>query len=429
MRSAGRPGPWAEAWARFRDEPYRLLFPAGALLGLVAVGHWTLFWAGFGRFQGPAHALAQAQGFLFAFVAGFLMTMIPRRLEARRASTPELAVALAMPAGVVVFAFSDAWILAEACALIASVALFVFAVKRMRASGSRRRMPDAFVLLPMGLATGAVGAILIGAQAAGAPPWAAVVGRGLVQEAQYLLLILGAGHMILPLLTGRDAPPDGEDTAAARRRRWVHVLLGAAIVATVVVERLVPPTAPLVRLALLGRAALFIADAALCMHGPRWPRVPGLHRRMAWLAFWLVPAGPLLAALVPARRVAMLHVGFVGGFGLLVLAVGAHVIAAHGGLPAIVSGSPWTIRLVLALSLVALALRVGADFRGPAYWAMLGAAGLAWVAGLVAWMVAVVPTAIGPPRPPAGARDLPVIPSARHPRVQGEAPGRPARPA
>ena len=60
---------------------------------------------------------------------------------------------------------------------------------------------------------GAVGAALVLATELGAPAVLLVVGRGLAQEAQYLTLILGAGRLVLPILTGHLPPPDGDRLA------------------------------------------------------------------------------------------------------------------------------------------------------------------------------------------------------------------------
>jgi hypothetical protein len=75
--------------------------------------------------------------------------------------------------------------------------------------------------------------------------------------------------------------------------------------------------------------------------------LPGTNRRVARLAAWLVPAGPIVAGLLPDYRVPGLHVTFIGGFGLLALAVATHVTASHcEGLPEIRDGRATIMRVV-----------------------------------------------------------------------------------
>lgn len=396
-------------WELMRSEPYRLLFPLAAVLGAFGVGHWFSYWVGWqATYSGQAHGLVQSQAFLAAFVAGFLMTMLPRRLHAPRASTAELG-AIAASLAVTTFAsLAQAWILAELSALATLAVLAAFAVRRARAA--TRRMPDAFVLMPLGLAMGAVGAALVLATELGAPAVLLTVGRGLAQEAQYLTLILGAGHLVLPILTGHLPPPDGDGSWRSARARLLHAGVALTIVAGVLVERLgTGGDLDRIRFGAGLRAAAFAADALACIHAFRPPRVAGLHRRIGWLAFWLVPAGEAFAAAVPRMRVGALHVTFIGGFALLSFAVAAHVIASHGGFPAVVSGSPWPVALFGVLFLFAASTRVMADVLPGSYWTHVGGAALAWLLALFAWAAMFVPKALRiPPAPPP--HDLPVIP-------------------
>src|SRR5262245_3977047 len=60
-------------------DPYRIFFPLGILLGVMGVLIWPLYYFGLTQgYSGRAHAFVQTDGFLFAFVAGFLLTAIPR---------------------------------------------------------------------------------------------------------------------------------------------------------------------------------------------------------------------------------------------------------------------------------------------------------------------------------------------------------------
>src|SRR5438477_8475797 len=62
-----------------RTDPYRIFFPLGTLLGAIGVSIWPLYYYGFTQgYSGRSHALVQTNGFLYSFIAGFLLTAIPR---------------------------------------------------------------------------------------------------------------------------------------------------------------------------------------------------------------------------------------------------------------------------------------------------------------------------------------------------------------
>src|SRR3989304_9732350 len=60
-------------------DAYRIFFPLGIILGTAGVSIWPLYHYGaMQTFSGRAHAFVQTDGFLYCFIAGFLLTAIPR---------------------------------------------------------------------------------------------------------------------------------------------------------------------------------------------------------------------------------------------------------------------------------------------------------------------------------------------------------------
>src|SRR5438552_15620088 len=60
-------------------DPYRIFFPLGIVLGAMGVSIWPLYYFGITEgYSGRAHAFVQTDGFLYSFIAGFLLTAIPR---------------------------------------------------------------------------------------------------------------------------------------------------------------------------------------------------------------------------------------------------------------------------------------------------------------------------------------------------------------
>ena len=61
-------------------EPFRIFFPIGTLFGISGVSLWPLFYLGIHTsfYPGMMHARVMIEGFLGAFIFGFLGTALPR---------------------------------------------------------------------------------------------------------------------------------------------------------------------------------------------------------------------------------------------------------------------------------------------------------------------------------------------------------------
>ena len=78
-------------WPLICREPYRLLFPLGALFGCLGVGHWLLYALQWSSASNLFHASIQMTAYMYCFIAGFLMTALPRFASAPPASTARTA--------------------------------------------------------------------------------------------------------------------------------------------------------------------------------------------------------------------------------------------------------------------------------------------------------------------------------------------------
>jgi uncharacterized protein involved in response to NO len=366
----------------WRREPFRILFPLGIALAWVGIGHWIAYWAGWiGTYSCTAHGLVQIQGFLLAFALGFLLTAIPRRTASAPASAAAVVgagLALVVSSGAV---FLDRWWVAEGCTIAVLVGVVAFARRRFVAGGGGRRPPAAFVLLPLGLACAAGGALcVVWGTTPGASPTALVLGRLLVTQGCFLCLVMGAGALVIPLMSGAPPPPDIGTSPEVARAAAAYLAAGVAVVATLVAEAFGSDrVAPLVRGLLVG--ATLVRGAGVL----RPLALPGTNRRVARLAALLVPAGPILAGLAPDHRVPALHVTFIGGFGLLALSVATHVTASHcEGLPEIRDGRSTIVRVVAVGVLLAALGRFTADATAT-YFEHLAAAAAAWIVATALW--------------------------------------------
>jgi uncharacterized protein involved in response to NO len=265
--------------------------------------------------------------------------------------------------------------------------VLAFAVPRLGAALAGRRAPAALVWLPVALAAGGVGAALVMASALAGPgsgPRLWAVGRGLLTQGFVAGLVLGVGSVLLPQLT-REEPPAAEAPSRHRRSVALHALGASALYASFPIEVLWDVRAGVALRALV--ATLVLLRARL----DRPPSVPGLHRRLAWAAAWLVPAGFWMAALLPRLRTAALHVVFVGGFAQLTLAIGAHVVLSHAGRPERLRGSPPVLRAMAALLALAFVGRVAAGLDLDRIPEWLAASGAAFTGAVACWVALVAP--------------------------------------
>ncbi|HEX4461616.1 MAG TPA: NnrS family protein, partial [Polyangia bacterium] len=333
---------------QLRREPFRLLFPLGALLALLGVLPWLLFGTGLSRlWLGTYHALTMTQAFLVAIAAGFLGTMLPRRTGSAPLSAAELlALAVALIA-IPVALFRDRLALAEVAYLVAVATLAQFALRRI--GGAKRRVPSSFVHIPFALVAGTIGAALLLAATRRAPSWTLAVGRALVEEGVLLPLVMALVPMLTPIILDGQAP--GDEPRQAR----LQAALGALFLGSFAVQATWP------RLALGTRGLVLTVALFVVMTPLRRPRLPGLHRRVYQLALLLLPVGLLAATLTPAYRVPLQHLTFIGGLSLLVFAVGAHVTFMHTGRDALARRRPWPIAVVAALTVAAALTRASAE--------------------------------------------------------------------
>ena len=384
----------------WRREPYRLLFPLGVLLAWAGVLHWLLLAIGvLGEYRSIFHALAQIEGFMTCFAAGFLFTLIPRRTGTAPPAAWQMAVAIAAPVLVTILAWFEQWALSQLPWLLLLAVLIQFAVSRFRAPGAVLRIPNSFVWVVLALLMGVGGSILAGLGAAGGEDrfWLHEIGRAIVLQGMFTGLVLGVGGMLLPVIT-RGIPPLVE-AAGSTRAKALHLIAGIAFVGTFFVEVLVS-----VQLGFALRAAIVLATLLASAEIWRVPSIPGLHRRLIWFAAWCLPAGYACVAAFPGYPKAGLHVVFIGCFALLAFCISIHVVLSHGGVPGVLDTRPWPVALLGALLLCALALRALVNVDQAHVYRWLGAAASSFLAATVVWALFLVSALRGPAKE-AGARE------------------------
>src|SRR5919204_3650770 len=122
LRQREPPPPHADA-ALLRREPHHLLFPLGALLACAGVVPWLVFAFGITEAYRPIfhslayralfHPLAEVEGFLSCFAAGFVLSVLPRRTGTPPPSAALVAFSAAVPVAAVLCAWFERWALTQ----------------------------------------------------------------------------------------------------------------------------------------------------------------------------------------------------------------------------------------------------------------------------------------------------------------------------
>jgi uncharacterized protein involved in response to NO len=383
-------------------EPYRVLFPIGALFAIAGGVPWITasIWP---DWPAMLHAGLMLQGFELCFVTGFLLTAMPSFTHGEKCRPWELATAVA---GVAAFGTLQALGLAAAAgATFALTLLFTVASLGRRVRFGAAAPPEEFLLVALGMLLGIAGGALQSLSAAGvieepAPRFALrLVARGMMPA-----LVLGLGGLLVPTFAMMKDPLAivGVARAGQRAPRRAFVLsIGALLVGALALEANGAPA-----FGAWVRAAAGLASTMLAWK--LW-RPPGRNVRLSWALWasgWCVALGLLGAAALPAHEVTAWHVVFVGGYGLLTLAIATRVVVSHGGHDmheeARVLGAG-----VLAAVAVALALRLAATGTSPEDLRRDALAALAWGLAWAWWLAAAWPRVrhakrrLGMPAPPA----------------------------
>jgi hypothetical protein len=283
-------------------------------------------------------------------------------------------------------ALVERWWLAQAGYGLVFIILLKFAVRRFVGRAAGRRPPAAFVLVPFAIAHALFGAACIAcASLEIAPPRAMAFGKLLIGQGVFLCLVVGIGSLVLPLVSGAAPPPDLGSSPRETRKALAYVAVGVGLFASFVLENV-----GWVRGGPLARALILTAALVAGTGAWRPPGKPGLHRRLIWVALWLVPVGLLVSGLWPAYRVPALHIVFIGGFGLMAFAVATHVNIGHLGLEHLSTGRPFAVAALAVGFPLALLVRLAAD-ASDRYFDYLAWAAAVWLLASGIWLVSFGP--------------------------------------
>jgi uncharacterized protein involved in response to NO len=352
--------PMKHVWRMVREEPYRLFFPMGALAGIWGVMLWPALYAGMIRFYpGEAHTRIMVEGFIGAFVAGFLGTAFPRLTGNRTWSAGELLVVAGLW-GMSVMSHACNHVAAGDAAFAAMLLALLAGMARRMIFGHRDTPPPGFILVVAGVLGAAFAAVFLGLNPSPSPmqwQWA----RLWLFQGFLVLPLMGIGPYVVPRFFGMPSSHSFDDSPVPPTGWWrrcvMAVIAGLVIIAGFALE--------VHGKALAGqwlRAIVIVAWFASetpILRRAEISTTPGNAVRWSIIS---LAAGLICAAMWPLQRVGSLHLYFVSGIGLITLTVGTRVILGHAGRHDLLGGKILWLRWVVGLAILAATTRMSADF-------------------------------------------------------------------
>ena len=314
---------------RLAAEPFRLFFPLGLMASIIGVLLWPAVFRGWiDYYPLEAHARWMVLGFGGCFITGFLGTAAPRLLGAKPWGGRELALHA-------VFALSMMGCLAfnriPAADLLAGSWLLVLLLSLMlRAFIGRKDIPPpGLPLAILGLGCAGFSGIALSLNSTQNYSFQTYTFLRLLYFQGLLWLpILGVAPFLLPRFFGRKSPHAFPDSATIPdgwlRPFFESVLAGLLLITSFALEAWRP-----------GPLGMILRSAVVVVHLTRsvpglvgWSKVNGLGLALRWILPCAV-SGWVLAVCFPLQRIGVLHLMFIGGAGLLMLAVATRVILGH----------------------------------------------------------------------------------------------------
>ncbi len=372
------------------SDPYRLFFPLGILLGLAGVAIWPIVYLGWLQgYWGSSHAFLQADGFLFSFIAGFLLTAVPRFTSTT------------VPSHATQWTLAGCIIIGSVClelqefqlgqiAFVAAYAMLVILIIR-RFITRQSTPPETFPLIGIGIAAGFLGTIInaLAAWDLVSSGWL-LTGKRALTEGMTLLLVLGVGGFLGPRLMGFERLPV-IGVQMDRAKKQLLVPRGIPYLAAGILILLSIPLEYGFSITWMVFVRATVATLVMIRALEPW-RLP-THRTTlswcVWTANLLILIGLWMAAIFPIYRIDFLHILFIGGFTLLILAVGMRVTLSHGGHGLASEHKNWVLRIGLTAGLIAMLARVGAPFS-QSYTDHLALAAALWIFALTLWGIRIL---------------------------------------
>ncbi|HMP74025.1 MAG TPA: NnrS family protein [Kiritimatiellia bacterium] len=376
-----------------RGEPYRIFFPFGAAVGMVGVMLWPVFVVGWlDGYPGVLHARMMVQGFVFCFMAGFLLSALPHMLEVKGPTLRESGGMLFLVAMVQGLHLGGQTAWADGLFAVSVGVLAWLGLRRWRERADLP--PPGFALAGLGLVAGMTGSGILAASTIGEiPAWWTVFAKNLLYHGMILFPVLGVGAYLLPRMVGVPnrhliAPKSARVSRAWMVRAGFMLVCGVVLLGSFGLE-----ASGSIRAAYIVRSAA----AIICLlHEAPLFRTPGIRGSIPWalvLSVVSIFSGLAAIAVWPERLMTYAHLFFISGYGLLILNIAARVMLGHSGSAELIYARSTAANWITGLVFLTMATRISADLLPRMMWSHYAYAGITWGVVTIVWLAVYGPLA------------------------------------
>lgn len=300
--------------------PYSYLFPLGILSATLAVLMWVGFdlkWIHF--YPKQAHANLMFFSFFWSFIAGFLMTAIPKMTQTFTAQKAELATTVGFVILQWLANLNNLIYFSVLLFLMQLIVLLTFIIRRFL---KKQQLPfEGFVFLPAAFVSALIGLICFFIKGEEAYSLLYLFSG----QAFVLNLICGLGSRLIPVLTRipMSLSPDQKGSVSKMKEM---IILMLTLNTTFLIEAFYTEK--------LGYVLRFIVFLIIIIryfkifHKPSIRSFVGIGLR---LSLYIMAFSYLALAVINGAVLPILHFVFISGFALVTLMVATRVTIAHGG--------------------------------------------------------------------------------------------------
>jgi len=354
------------------DNPYKPLFALGIVSGVLGVIMWPLFnHQIIGFYPKQAHSQIMFFGFFWSFVAGFLMTAIPRMTGTDFASLAAVLVSIMLVCAQVILNYTDYYPYSGFIALIQFGFLLNFILPRFL---QKKKIPfDGFLFFPAAFGMSILGVLLY---------YFYKDSRFLVLfsgEAFLTNLIVGLGSRLIPALSrlpNAFMHPGMTTTLKWKSTLLKVVLLNISFVLEVMGFKVI---SYILRILVVGYIA--IDSFGIFKLGNVYSNM-GSGLKISILFLWISYVSRFFY--VDHSAIASAHILYIGGFTLLTLLIATRVTLAHSQTSLDYELRSSLIAAIIISILFATAFRWMSNYDFNGHWLYLSLS--FFVFGLLLWL-------------------------------------------
>jgi uncharacterized protein involved in response to NO len=359
---------------RIFSDPYRLLFLSGLIALLWGVGIWLpQIWQS-ESYPVIFHRYLMLNGFVALYIAGFLMTAIPKFSKTKLASTQEIMSFFFLTALGTVCAYQELDSYIAIVSAAQALLLMAFIMKRIK--NRKENVPFSFIFIPIGLVLWLFSSF---------GPFLDVPFN--ISELHYegvlSSIILGVGIRLIPGILGHQDIVQKERAFYERPVSLLQTIPKAfwPLFLAFTFSYFIPSD----HLSNIIQSICVVIVAFSYWKLYKLPKEKGALYFCLWLTAWVFVFSFILKVLWPLGASHASHAFLIGAVVLLCILIGTRVVVSHG--PGDKELEKWRgLYWVTGLVLLAMSTRVSAYLMPDLYFSHLGYGAFVLMLAIVIWL-------------------------------------------